>query len=162
MSYDCDCRTVAFGSIDDICGFYSLVKDCDEEFGVGAISRTQWNGFHYATVSRNSPERWEFQFWDTVIPQFPKLRFLLSRTSERDGYSKKIVRHRHDPYGFNCCLSDFTTPQIMGNFPSDRNPISVLDDFHHEILRDVALCYALNLLGYSKEMLVGCDVSHSV
>lgn len=160
MSYDCDCRTVAFGAVEDVCEFASSVMDLGEKFGFGgAVTRAQWNGIHYVTVSHKAPEEQECQFWDRIIPQFPKLRFLLSRVSERDDYLNEVIRHRHDPFGFYRCLSDHTTSQTMGNFPSDRNPISVLDDFRDEVLKDDGLSHALNLLGYPKEMLVGCSVS---
>jgi hypothetical protein len=163
MSYDNNYCTVAFGNIEQICEFVALAIDWRNDLGdCGTVTRLQWSGCHYAIVSNKAPEGREFEFWDQMIPQFPKLRFLLSRVSERDGYLINIVRHRHDPFGFNSCLLDHTTKQTMGQFPSDKNPILVLDDFHDELLEDQRLRHALTLLGYPIEMLVGCSVSATV
>lgn len=162
MSYCCYCCTIAFGDVRDVCEFVSRTMNLNEEIGVvTSIARSQWNGCHYAIVSHKVPEGRECHFWDRIIPQFPQIRFLLSRTSERDGYLTEVVRHRHSSYGFNSCLLDHTTSQTLGEFPSDRNPISVLDDFHDEVLRDGKLSHACGLLGYPVEMLVGCGNAES-
>jgi len=160
MSFECQFRNVAFGAVEDISGLLSLVEEEHEKLGFSVSStRAQWNGCHYAVISHSTPERWAFPLWDEAIPKFPKLRFLLSKNSERRHYLTEVVQQRHQPYGFCLCLRDYTTPQTLGEFPSDRNPISVLEDFHDEVLRDQDLRHALNLLGYPVEMLVGCSVS---
>jgi len=160
MSYNCICHTIAFGGAEDVSRFASMAGDVIEELGFGGhVAQSQQNGCHYAKFSKNVLEGTDFEFWDRIIPQFQKLRFLLSRTSERDWYLTGIVRHRHEQHGFNLCLQDHTTQQTIGEFPSDKNPISVLEDFRDEVLRDRDLRHALNLLGYPVEMLVECSVS---
>lgn len=159
MSYEYDHLNIAFGNVGDISRFVSIVinsKDYSDLDGV--IICRQWNGIHYATFNIKAPERWEFQIWDELIPQFPKLRFLMSRISDRDSYLNQFVRHRHEPYGFNCCLLDYTTPKATSDFPVNSNPISVIDDFLYEILEDAELCHAMDLLGYPKETLIECGI----
>lgn len=159
MSYECDYLNIVFGNADDINRFVFLMINSKDYSDLDVIMVShQWNGIHYSTFNIKAPERWEFQIWDELIPQFPKLRFLLSRISERDGYLNQVVRHRHEPYGFNCCLHDYTTPQAIGDFPVNSNPISVLDDFLYEVLEDEGLCHAMKLLGYPKEALLECDI----
>lgn len=160
MTYVDDSKTVAFGSVENVCLFTSLLEDFFHEHNFdGTIVRSQWNGCHYVKISESVPELIEKKFWDHLIPQYPELRFLLCRTSEQDNRSTQIVRHRHEPHGFNLCLQDHTIAQTLGYFPSDQNPILVLEDFHDEVLRDQDLRHALTLLGYPVEMLVGCSVS---
>jgi len=160
MSYDCYCHTVAFGELEDVCQFALAARDLMEELDVGGrLVRTQWAACHYAVVSHQGSYGRDVQFWDRIIPQFPNLRFLLSRTCEQESFLTEIVRHRHEPYGFNSCLLDRTTPQALGEFASVKNPIAVLNDFYDEISQDQWLRHALNLLGYPVGMLVGCEVS---
>lgn len=160
MSSNCRFTNVAFGAVEDVCAFISLLENEHEKLGFDvSCARSQLNGCHYAVISYNIPEGWDSPFLDEVISRFPKLRFLLSRNSERRHYLTEVVQQRHQPYGFRLCLSDHTTPQTMGDFPGDQNPILVLDDFHDEVLRDQDVRHALTLLGYPVETLVGCSVS---
>ena len=160
MSYDCYCSTIAFGTPESITKFLLESRELTIELNVGAhITSTQLDEAHYGIVSHQGSLGRDTEFWDRIIPQFPKLRFLLSRTSEQAHFLTKVVRHRHDPYGFNPCLLDHSTPQALGKFPSTENPISVLDEFYDEALRDASLRHALMLMGYPLEALVGCSVS---
>lgn len=157
MSTDATYKTIAFGPVGDIIQIGSIVLDasCFSELSLSS-DRTQWNGCFYATFEQRVPERFEFDFWERIIPQFPNLRFLQSKTSEGEWYRTQVVRHRHTPFGYNLCLIDCTWPQSFGDFPQNKNPISVLKDFHEEVLDDSELRFALKLLGYPHEMLVGC------
>jgi hypothetical protein len=160
MSYDFYCSTIAFGSPKCVRKFLVVARDLTIDLDVGAhIISTQLDEAHYGIVQHQGSLGRDTEFWDRIIPQFPKLRFLLSRTSEQAHFLTKVVRHRHDPYGFNSCLLDHSTPQALDEFPSTENPISVLDEFYDEALRDASLRHALTLLGYPIEMLVGCSVS---
>jgi hypothetical protein len=160
MSYECDYINIVFGNASDICKFICTLVNSEDYQKLDSVPNcTQWGETYYATIKIKAPEGWEFQIWDELIPQFPALRFLLSRVSERDGYLNQVVRHRHEPYGFNCCLHDYTMPQAIGHYPVNSNPISILDDFLYEVLEDEGLCHAMKLLGYPKEALLECDIS---
>ena len=149
--------TIAFGDVKDIARIVTAASDAAKLSQQPLlIGRTQWDGCFYALFEQRIPERFEFDFWDLTIPQFPNLRFLLSKTSEGTLYQTQVVRHRHTPFGFNVCLLDCTAPQSIGEFPQDQNPISIIKDFYEEVLKDSELRFALKLIGYPHEMLVGC------
>lgn len=157
MSTDATYKTIAFGSLGEIIQLSSIVLGAIHLSDLPlSIDRTQCNGRLYLTFEQRVPERFEFDFWDRIIPQFPNLRFLQSKKSEGEWYRTQVVRHRHTPFGYNLCLIDCRIPQSIGIFPQNENPISILRDFHEDVLRDSDLRFALNLLGYPHQVLVGC------